>query len=1087
MKRKKTRRSKKNQNIYKNFRIYYNNIRGVKSKINSLREIIDQQEPHIISINETHLGEDENVEVKNYKFIYNSKKEGKMGTIIGIHNKLKDKCMIIEKISEEYEATWIKFSNNDKINIKIGNIYAPQESRTNKTVIKKMYQNIKKHIVDSRKLDEKIIITGDFNTKIGEYIKGNKPEVSKFGNLFLELLKNEEIEILNINKKCEGMWTRIEGKHKSIIDYVLINKEDTKYLNQITIDENKEITPYHIVDNRTIYSAIIIKMNWLSATIDQNQGNIKVVNSKTLAEFKQKTSGNVLTNIVKQKGGIKNKYKKWNIHIKKIMDKCFVKKKGKNGTKTKTIEKLYRKKRKMKREYRITKERNVIVARRYKIQNRLINQYIEEEEKNIKRQTINRNIKEIQENGGLNANIFWEFKKRMDRDKKREENITAIKNNEGELETDIEKIKNIFKIFYTELFKPNKNENTQEEKMAQKTQDIVFESIKNIARNEVETNGKINIQEIENNIKELKKKNTCDSQGLSNKILLNSGKDVENSLKIIFNEIDQSGIIPDEWMEVIIKSISKGKGVNTDVENRRGLFITNILSKIYEKIKLKKHNDKLNEGISKYQCGGKKGRSTVDHIMTLNAIIEYNKTINSETYILFADAYKCFDKLNLKNCIVDIHKLIGAKEAMRIYKLNENGKAIINTPVGEIGPIEANEIVRQGTILGPKLCCVNTDKINKIGKKCVTYVGPKVKTESLIYVDDIQNASSNVKQMENAADNLRRLENQKGYLFNNDVKKTAILIVNKKKKKLYDIKLKVRLGEIKQTNEYKYLGEWYNGKGDHTTSLAKIKEKITYFIKQIKFYGNEYKLGKYTLMTRIKIYKTVVFPSIFHNVETWSSISKKEMGELEKIQATIIKRIMEQKITTPYYGLISELGIWPIEKQVEYKKIMLLHSILTSKGERTLKEIIIDQIERTWKGCWVEQTKEICIKYNVDIKNITEYKKEKLKRVMKDNINKKLNSELQILKEEKTKLRFISNFEQEKYLEELQFNESIEMIKIRLNMIETKCNYKGKFKNDLMCEVCKEDIDTTEHILECRMNNVNITSTAEDIKNCNYR
>ena len=295
-------------------------------------------------------------------------------------------------------------------------------------------------------------------------------------------------------------------------------------------------------------------------------------------------------------------------------------------------------------------------------------------------------------------------------------------------------------------------------------------------------------------------------------MVLNGGDDLKHSLHIILNEIDNLGIIPNEWKELIINSISKGKGPKTDVENRRGLFLTNIISKLYEKIKLDKNGDKLDKGISKYQCGGKKGRSTIDHIMTLNAIIDYNKTINSETYILFADAYKCFDKLNLKDCIADLYKIIGAKEAMKIYKLNETGTAIIKTPVGEVGPINADGIVRQGTIMGPKLCCINTDKINTIGKKCVTYIGPRVKTESLIYVDDLQNASSNLKQLENAADNIRRLENQKGYLFNNNVQKTAILIVNKKKRKTYDIKLTVKKGEIKQTHEYKYLGEWYNEK-----------------------------------------------------------------------------------------------------------------------------------------------------------------------------------------------------------------------------------------------------------------------------------
>ena len=43
--------------------------------------------------------------------------------------------------------------------------------------------------------------------------------------------------------------------------------------------------------------------------------------------------------------------------------------------------------------------------------------------------------------------------------------------------------------------------------------------------------------------------------------------------------------------------------------------------------------------------------------MTLNEIIGYN---NKETYVIFANGYKCFDKLNLKNCIIDLYKIVVA-------------------------------------------------------------------------------------------------------------------------------------------------------------------------------------------------------------------------------------------------------------------------------------------------------------------------------------------------------------------------------------------------------------------------------------------
>ena len=347
-----------------------------------------------------------------------------------------------------------------------------------------------------------------------------------------------------------------------------------------------------------------------------------------------------------------------------------------------------------------------------------------------------------------------------------------------------------------------------------KVRQQVFNSITALAEKDTSSEIPISKKEIEETIKDLKNKRTRDSQGWSNILIKNSGTDIINSLQILYNEIDKQITIPNEWKDLIIKSIYKNKGNKMEMENRRGLFITSTISKIYEKIKLKRNTQKIENILSKYQCGGRKEKSIIDHIMTLNAVIDYNKYINTETYILFADAYKCFDKLNLKDCINDYYNIVGSKEAIRIYEMNKKGKAVIKTPIGEVGPIKADEIVRQGTIMGPKLCCINTDKINIIGHDVFTAIGPNIKVKTLIYVDDIQNASSSIEGLEKAVRNCRILEETKGYTFNTDPKKTAILIVDKKKNKTYDnIKLEIKKGKIEQTKEYKYLGEWYNEKG----------------------------------------------------------------------------------------------------------------------------------------------------------------------------------------------------------------------------------------------------------------------------------
>ena len=265
------------------------------------------------------------------------------------------------------------------------------------------------------------------------------------------------------------------------------------------------------------------------------------------------------------------------------------------------------------------------------------------------------------------------------------------------------------------------------------------------------------------------------------------------------------------------------------------------------------------------------------------------------------------------------------------------------------------------------------------------------------------------------------MEKLKGYTFNTGKEKTAIMIFNKKKNNLYELDLEVKKGKIEITQEYKYLGEWYNENCTHETSIKKRKEKIQTYIKIIKLYGNEFKIGKYTMTTRLKIYKTIVRPAVFHNIEGWSKINKKEINELENIQATILKKICEMRMTTSYFGLLSETGIWRIQEYLDYKKIILFHNIVTSKNNRVLKDVIEDELVYTWKGCWVQSIKEICLKYKIDIEKLKELSKQNLKIKMRKEITNYLNEILKQQYQEKTKMRFIKEFAEKSYLKKFDF------------------------------------------------------------------
>ena len=139
----------------------------------------------------------------------------------------------------------------------------------------------------------------------------------------------------------------------------------------------------------------------------------------------------------------------------------------------------------------------------------------------------------------------------------------------------------------------------------------------------------------------------------------------------------------------------------------------------------------------KAQNGGQKGRGTIDNWIVLMALIDEGKRLKKPVYIFFADLVKCFDRLWLKDCVVDLHECgMRERDAAMVYKLNQEANFCVDTPGGKTDEITVKEIVKQGTVFGPKLCCASTGKINQdLDQQEVIY--PSVTLQAVMFMDDI--------------------------------------------------------------------------------------------------------------------------------------------------------------------------------------------------------------------------------------------------------------------------------------------------------------------------------------------------------------
>ena len=147
-----------------------------------------------------------------------------------------------------------------------------------------MYQVIEDQVNKGKKKNQKIMIIGDLNCKIGKEVAGNNEKVTKGGRILLKLIKDMDLSVLNAHPKCQGLWTRTENGAKSVIDYAIIEKEQLESVEEIIIDEEKEITPYSKGPSNektyTDHNTIKITMNWLTTSVRKVKERL-IINERT--------------------------------------------------------------------------------------------------------------------------------------------------------------------------------------------------------------------------------------------------------------------------------------------------------------------------------------------------------------------------------------------------------------------------------------------------------------------------------------------------------------------------------------------------------------------------------------------------------------------------------------------------------------------------------------------------------------------------------------------------------------------------------------------------------------------------------------
>ena len=198
----------------------------------------------------------------------------------------------------------------------------------------------------------------------------------------------------------------------------------------------------------------------------------------------------------------------------------------------------------------------------------------------------------------------------------------------------------------------------------------------------------------------------------------------------IYNYIWRTGNFPQCWSEAIVIPIPKPGKDHSDPNNYRPISLTSCVCKTLERM----INDRLvwflehNKILTDIQCGFRKRKSTIDHLVRLESFIRDAFLNKQEVLSIFVDLEKAYDTTWKYGILKDLHEA-GLRGRMPVFicKFLDNRNFRVRLGSTFSDPFEQEMGVPQGSILSVTLFSLKINSLAKVLSKDV---------EGSLYSDD---------------------------------------------------------------------------------------------------------------------------------------------------------------------------------------------------------------------------------------------------------------------------------------------------------------------------------------------------------------
>ena len=1037
------------------------NMRGFKSKKQSLIKVMKKVKPSVVVINETQLRGKMKAELLPYGcWSRNRVEQGGGGIATAVSPALRNSAMGAGEGDggDEFQVTRIE---KYKPAVNIINCYGEQRN-TKVEEVEEKWRRLVKVMEDVRARGEFCLLAGDQNKLVGcdeLGVPGNDSTVSPGGRLLRGLLESQDWVLVNSmgEEVVEGgPFTREDpatGK-ESCLDLFVASRELRPYITNLTIDKERKMAVYRVIKTKKSYKKVFSDHYSCLLT---------------------------MKNLPCQPAGSKTKMVKWNLKkdngwesYKKISDELSHKIEKIVENNELTVQEMTNRVEKVHNKIKYMAFGKVTIGNKKEQNNE--DKTDEEKEETLKEivekqiEAAEAEITEIEKEHKCKAGRIWEIRKRALGGKKSID-LNAIENPKtGNLAMTKNEIKNITLQYCKETLTQNKPEPEYKETIDQKKK-----KIENMMK-ESDGQFKPQYQTFQENISKFRKggKRNYD-------FLTKGGEKFQKSMFKVCERMFEKEEFPDQIHETTLHMIYKGKGKREVLSNSRFIHCKDWLARAAEGLVVKDGlKPCLLAGSSKYQVGGQPGHRPEELLFVMKSLVAKYRQNKQKVILQSYDVSKFFDKERMEDGILACQKRGADPKATRLwYKMNEKTKIKVKTAAGETETEDVGAVIGQGTIGGALISQAVLDEgvtnhFPPAGRLQLEYGA--VPQAPLLWMDDVLNPARGLEEARESCKRMNTVMKERGLNLNQG--KTVCIVIGSKKQKedtTKDLKEKPMMCgdfEMKEKQVEKWLGQQISSQGleDSVWRTIEAREgKIKAAAMEIAAVVNDWRCrGAGGLDSASMLWEACCIPSILHGAGTWVEMGPRSTRRLNKLQNWFLRLVLQVGPGTPLPALLWDQGMLDMEMRVWREKLVLAHHITGMDEESLARQMYEEQLAQQWPGL-AREVEEICDKLGIQNVNSCRLDAKEFRKVVTSACHAENEKRLRKQSENIKKCKSIKNegYGKQEYIVKEKLYIGRKIFKARYGMTDFAGNFKNnlKFKKTGWLCICKEEIEHENHLL----------------------